>query len=98
MISSNTTIKYHAASLNKTIQLFQLRREDSFKNLQCADVHLAICGDMSGKKVILHCVITNIIKSYFYHTTAQQHKNEYSKVQFLANLNNLTSKSPQTNK
>ena len=32
MISSYTTIKYHAVFLNKTIQLFQLRREDSFKN------------------------------------------------------------------
>ena len=32
MISSNTTIKYLAAFLNKTIQLFQLRREDSFKH------------------------------------------------------------------
>ena len=30
MIPSNTAIKYHAIYLNKTIQLFQLRREDSF--------------------------------------------------------------------
>ena len=34
MIPSNTSIKYHTVSLNKTIQLFQLRREDTvdYKN------------------------------------------------------------------
>ena len=34
IFSSNTTTKYHAVFLNNTIQLFQLRREDSFKNLR----------------------------------------------------------------
>ena len=38
-ILRNTTIKYHAVFLDKTIQLFQLRRVDSLKNLRSIQVN-----------------------------------------------------------